>query len=292
LRVVRADRSVDVEADLLILPLAEGAALPAAVRDVDRALGGVLGEIVGGDFNGRFAEVEATRSLARVPAARVALLGLGRADQIDLVRLGNALQIGLRSAMGSARTVGVCWTGSPTRGISATDVAAAAVSAGMLVGWTEGTHKSGRRANRQLRTVILAGFPDVDQGRLDEAVVLAEATNLARGLVNRPGAELNPAAFAAEARALAWGNGLQCEVLGPPELKRRGYGAILAAGAGSAFRHGWWSCVTGPDDLAVPDWPWSARGSPSIPAASPSNRRRTCGTCVETWVGPPRCSAP
>jgi leucyl aminopeptidase len=234
LRLVRAGRSVDAEADLLILPLVEGAALPASLRDVDRALGGVLGEVVGGDFKGRFAEVEATRSLSRVPARRVALLGLGKAENLDLVRLGNALHIGLRSAIGGARTIAVGWTGPPAPGISATDLAAAAVAAGVLVGWTEGTYKGVRNAGGQPKTLTLAGFPDLDQRRLDAALVLAEATNLARELVNRPGSDLNPMTFAAEARTLARRYGLSYQVLGAPELRRRGYGALLAAGAGSA----------------------------------------------------------
>ena len=235
MRLVRAGRPVEAEADLLVLPLVEGAALPAMVRDVDRALGGALGDMVDGDFKGRFAEVEATHSLSRMPARRVALVGLGRGEQLDLVRLGNALQIGLRSAIGSARTIAVGWTGPPARGISAGDFAAAAVAAAVLVGWTEATHRSGRPANRQPRTLILAGFPDLDQRRLDEALILAEATNLARDLVNRPGSDLNPQTLAAEARALARRYGLRFEVLSAPELKRRGYGALLAAGAGSAI---------------------------------------------------------
>jgi leucyl aminopeptidase len=235
LRLVRAGSAVDAEADLLILPLVEGAPLPIAVRDVDRALGGVLGALVGADFKGRFAEVEATRSLGRISAGRVALVGLGKGEQLDLVRLGTALRIALRSAIGGARTIAAAWTGPPAGGISATDVAAAAVAASVLVGWTEATHKSGAGANRQPKSLVLAGFPDLDQGRLDEALVLAEATNLARDLVNRPGSELNPATFAAEAGALARRHRLGFEVLGAAELKRRGYGAILAAGVGSAI---------------------------------------------------------
>lgn len=234
MRLVRADRPVEVEADLLILPLVEGSALPLGARALNSALGGALGQVVGGDFKGRFAEVEAIRSLGRLPAARVALLGLGKTEDIDAARLGNALQIGLRSAIGSARSLAVGWTGSPARGISAADVATAAVGASVLAGWTEATHKSGPAYKRQINSLILAGFPDFDGRCLDEAVILAESTNLARDLVNRPASELNPAAFAAEARTLARRHGLRCEVLGPAEFKRLGYGAIAAVGAGSA----------------------------------------------------------
>jgi leucyl aminopeptidase len=234
LRLVRADRPVEVEADLLILPLVEGSALPLGARALNRALGGALGQVVGGDFKGRFAEVEAIRSLGRLPASRIALLGLGKSEHIDAARLGNALQIGLRAAIGSARSVAVGWTGSPARGISAADVATAAVGATVLVGWTEATHKTASPTNRQINSLTFAGFPEFDRRCLDEAVILAESTNLARDLVNRPASELNPASFAAEARAVARRHRLRCEVLGLADFKRLGYGAIAAAGAGSA----------------------------------------------------------
>jgi leucyl aminopeptidase len=234
LRLLRADRAVDAETDLLVVPLVEGAGLPLSLRPVDSALGGVLGEIVGGDFQGRFGEVETVRTLGRLPAGRVALLGLGKAGALDLPRLGNALQIGFRAAVKGAGSIAVAWTGVPARGILAADVGAAAASAAVLLGWSEATHKSGRKHSREPKTLTLAGFPEIEKRRLDEAVVLAEATNIARDLVNRPGSELYPESFAAEARTLASRHGLGCESLGEAQLKRLGYGAILAVGAGSA----------------------------------------------------------
>jgi leucyl aminopeptidase len=80
----------------------------------------------------------------------------------------------------------------------------------------------------------LAGFPRIDRGRLETAVVLAEATNRARALVNAPPSELTPSEFAAQARREASAAGLRYQVLDERELRRRRYGAILAAGAGSA----------------------------------------------------------
>ena len=217
-----------------MLPLAEGASLPAALRNLDSALGNVLGEVIGGDFKAHLGEVETFRTLGRLRARRVALVGLGKAGQLDSTRLANALQMGLRGAAGSAKTIAVAWTGAPAPGISATEVAAASAGAAVLLGWSEATHKSGRQSNRQLKNLTLAGFPALDQRRLDEAVILAEATNLARELTNRPGSELHPEALTAEARALATRYGLGFEALGEAQLKRLGYGAILAVGGGSA----------------------------------------------------------
>jgi leucyl aminopeptidase len=164
----------------------------------------------------------------------VALVGLGAADKLDHARLGNALQIGFRAVARGTGSIAVAWTGDPTQGISAADVGGAATSAAVLLGWSEGTHKTGQRRSREPKSLTLAGFPEVAAHHLDEAVVLAEATNIARELVNRPGSELYPETFAAEARALAARHRIAVEVLGEPQLRKLGYGAILAVGAGSA----------------------------------------------------------
>jgi leucyl aminopeptidase len=139
----------------------------------------------------------------------------------------------LKSAAGRAGVVAVAWTGAPARGISAGDVASAAVGAAIRAGWNEGTHKSGRRGQPGLKALSLVGFPAVERRDLDRAVIIGEATNLARDLVNRPASELTPEALAAEARALARRHGLDYQALGKAELKRLGYGAILAVASGS-----------------------------------------------------------
>jgi leucyl aminopeptidase len=238
LRLRRVDHAVDAEAEVLVLPLVAGAGLPSDLGPVDAALDGALAEIVGKDFKGRFGEVETVRTLGRLPARRVALMGLGEAAKLDSARLGNTMQIGLQAAAkgvaNGAGTIAVAWTGSPAPAIQAADVAAAVASAAVLLGWSEATHKSGQRRSREIRSLTLAGFPEIDTRCLDEAVVLAEATNIARDLVNRPGSELYPEAFAAEAGTLATKHRLDFEAFGEPQLKKLGYGAILAVGAGSA----------------------------------------------------------
>ena len=60
------------------------------------------------------------------------------------------------------------------------------------------------------------------------------ATNLARRLGHCPPNQINPPALAREARRLAAGCGLRCSVLDEKQMRRRGLGALLAVGQGSA----------------------------------------------------------
>jgi leucyl aminopeptidase len=189
--------------------------------------------MLGGDFRGKFAEVETTRTLGRVRPRRVGFLGLGKPEHLDPTRLRNAFQVGMKPAVGRGQVVAVAWTGAPAGRIAASEFASAAVGAAVRLAWTEGTHKSGRRPEPGIKTLSLIGFPSIEKVDLDRAVILGEATNLARELVNRPGSELTPDAFAAEAKALAARHGLDYQALGRAELRRLGYGAILAVASGS-----------------------------------------------------------
>ena len=63
---------------------------------------------------------------------------------------------------------------------------------------------------------------------------LAEATCLARDLVNHPGDEVTPAYLARTARRLAKTHDLRCRVFSAKGLAQLGMGALLAVGQGSA----------------------------------------------------------
>jgi leucyl aminopeptidase len=69
---------------------------------------------------------------------------------------------------------------------------------------------------------------------LKAATAIAESVIIARDLINTPPNDLYPASFAERARKLAEANGLEFEVLDEKALKRKGFGGILAVGAGSS----------------------------------------------------------
>src|SRR5438477_408727 len=76
------------------------------------------------------------------------------------------------------------------------------------------------------------------KGKLGEAVrqgsILAEATNLARDLVNEPPNVLTPTELANRASAMARQSGLECEILDRPQMQELGMGGLLAVAQGSA----------------------------------------------------------
>lgn len=80
-------------------------------------------------------------------------------------------------------------------------------------------------------TITLVGGSKKD---IEAASIRAEAVILTRDLVNTPSSHLYPETYALEAERIAHEYGLEVEVLGPKELKKQGFGGILAVGGGSA----------------------------------------------------------
>ena len=66
------------------------------------------------------------------------------------------------------------------------------------------------------------------------AQTLADSTNIARGIANRPGNVVYPETLAEEARWHAKRHGLRCTVLDERQLRARRFGGITAVGGGSA----------------------------------------------------------
>ena len=89
-----------------------------------------------------------------------------------------------------------------------------------------------------MESVTLLAATDGDarapQASFDRALILSDATRLARDLVNEPPNHLTPTALADRAVGLAGERGLQSRVFGPAELAEQGFGALLGVSQGSA----------------------------------------------------------
>jgi leucyl aminopeptidase len=90
---------------------------------------------------------------------------------------------------------------------------------------------------RALRTVAL--LPPAGEGvpfrhGVEVGLAVAAGAAWARELGNTPPNEATPAWMASRARELVRRHGARIQVLGPPELRRRGMGGILAVGGGSS----------------------------------------------------------
>jgi leucyl aminopeptidase len=100
------------------------------------------------------------------------------------------------------------------------------------LGWLIGSYRLTRyRSAAQTPRAVLVAPPGTD---LPYVRAAAEATTLARDLVNTPANDLGPAELAQAGFDLAARFGARCQVLSGAELDTQGYPLIRAVGAGSA----------------------------------------------------------
>jgi leucyl aminopeptidase len=227
-----ATAPADITVDALAVPVATGQRLAGSALDLDRALGGLMSELLtNAEFKGRIHEVLPIPTNGRIAARRVILYGLGAVRDLDGQRLRSAHHELVRAA----RTYGfkrLALVRAEPLGIESLP----AVVEGCVMGTFERrSRQTGAQPERgEIDELVLAGF---GQGRDSEVVAAqeaGEATNRAREWQNAPANELTPDALAQEATKIAQRHGLEIEVLGPAELRAGGYNLLLGVASGSA----------------------------------------------------------
>ena len=222
----------ELQVDALAIPVATGQPLGPGAQDLDRAMGGVLGEMVANaEFRGRIHEVLPIPAQGKASARRVILYGLGALHDLDGQRLRSAHHELVRAS----RTWGY-------RRLAIMRVEPLGMDAlkGIVEGAVMGTFERRSRQTgpaperREIDELILAGFGTGREPEVIAAQENGEATNRTREWQNAPPNELTPDALAQEATRIAQRHNLELEVLGPAELKSGGYNLLLGVGAGSA----------------------------------------------------------
>jgi leucyl aminopeptidase len=119
-----------VAADAIIVNLFQGVTEPAgATGVVDKALNGAIRELIeGGDLRGKSGETAVLYPRGAIPARRVIVVGLGKADGFDLevVREASAVAIKLARKLG-AKNIATIVHGGGTGGLSLAEAAQAVV---------------------------------------------------------------------------------------------------------------------------------------------------------------------
>jgi leucyl aminopeptidase len=224
--------AAELNVDALAIPVVTGQKLGAAALELDRAMGGVLSEmIVNAEFRGRIHEVLPIPAQGKVAPRRVILYGLGALHDLD----GQRLRSGHHELVRASRTWGyrrMAVLRSDPLGMDSLK----AVVEGCVLGTFERRSRQTGQApeRREIDELMLAGFGAGREHEVMAAQENGEATNRAREWQNAPANELTPDALAQEATRIAKRHNLELEVLGPGELKSGGYNLILGVGAGSA----------------------------------------------------------
>lgn len=231
---------LDVTADTIIVNKFEDVtALGGAAAAVDAALQGQLSRLVAdGVIKGRLGDAFVLHTLGLLRAARVVVAGLGKqadfgAEQAR--RAAAAAAIAARQA--GAKVIATIVHGAGQGGLEPA-AAARACAEGIVLGLYRFAEFKSKPADNDVERVIVCETAADKLAAVREGtslgVTMAEATNFARDLANRPPNVLTPVALAAAAEQMCRETGLEFEALGPEEMEQLGMGALLGVARGSA----------------------------------------------------------
>jgi leucyl aminopeptidase len=233
----------ETAADLLALPLFEldpaHWRLPKPVATLDEAAGGRIAQaLAAGDFRGKRGETLLLHPAPASRAKRLLLIGLGAEPSFgaDVAREVAASVVREGQKRSASR---VALLALASRRLKAGALAQALAEGAGLGAYRFDRYRTKSPKKEETRVATLALLFERGDARAARAgavlgTVLARYQNLARDLSNEPPNQLPPAALAREAQRAGRAAGARVRVLEPAELRRRGFGALLAVGQGSA----------------------------------------------------------
>src|ERR1700730_2109029 len=227
------------EADAVILPIFEGQSkLPPEAVTLDKKLKGAITQLLADrEFRGKFMELVPVHNLNTLPSKWTVLAGVGKPEELDMVRLRNALQAAGRvlRKRGHRRVAVILPQPVAARG-SAGDVARAVTEGIGLSNFDVGSLKTRHEhAVTQISALSIVGL-DGDKAAtaaVKDAIVLSDATNRIREWVNAPANAFTPTVFAEKVREAVKGTRLDLKVLEVDDMRRLKMGALLAVARGS-----------------------------------------------------------
>ncbi|HTK92989.1 MAG TPA: leucyl aminopeptidase [Verrucomicrobiae bacterium] len=227
-------RPAESRADVVVLGRHTDGA-PGEVSDVDQRLGGLLSRVLAAEkFEGKPGQVSYVFTNGKLPAARVMVVGLGARASADAETVRRAASSTARRARDlSASSVAMYL---PAAGVSARDRAQASVEGARL-----GTYRFDKYLKEKNGKALASLAVLEPEGRQRDAAregvrlgdIGAEATALARDLVNEPANVVTPSYLAARAEELAKAGRLRVRVLDKDACQELGMGAYLGVAQGS-----------------------------------------------------------
>ncbi len=233
--------ATSTETPALVVNLFSGVTKPGgATGAVDQALDGIISQLIKeGEIKGKLGDISMIHTFSKIAPARVIVAGLGPADKFDaqVVRQVAAnvarylRQKGIKEAATIAHGAGVGGLEPKASG--------QAIAEGSLLGlYKFGYYLSGGNETRvQVEELTIV---ERDASRASEiesgvaaGLVVAEATMLARDMVNEPANMMTPTHMAEIARRVAESEGLTLTVLEASQMRELGMGALLGVAQGS-----------------------------------------------------------
>jgi leucyl aminopeptidase len=228
------------KADAIIISCFEDTKRTEGVlADLDKALGSAIsGMIKNGEIKGKSSEVNVIYSLGKVPANKIAVLGLGKQSELNPDKIRSAMAVVCRvlrrKNAGSLAAVAI---GAGVAGITAESSSQALTEGAILGLYTFKKHITRESEQAEVKSLTIVGtarnLAALKRGA-EKGRIFAEATNRARDMVNEPGNGMTPKVLAEASVMLAQTYGLEIKIIEKDESAKMGMGAFLGVARGSS----------------------------------------------------------
>ena len=227
--------------DLLVVNEFEGVKKPGgATGAVDKALGGLISKLTAAkEIDGKLGSFTVIHTQGKLPAERVVVVGLGKAEKFGLEEVRKASAAAIKAAKkAKAKKVATIVHGAGIGGLEVKAATEATVVGAILADY----EFKGKKSIEEDKNVPIAELVIIDHTKaklaaikagINYAEVVSSATNAARDMVNSPGNMMTPEAFARIAEQVAKAAGLSIKVLDLADIKKAKMGAFLSVAKGS-----------------------------------------------------------
>ena len=238
IKVIAGDIT-QVEADAVVVNLFEGTnQLGGTTAAIDKALHGAIGHLLNqGEIKGKIGEVVIIHTLGKLPARIVAIAGLGKRQDFDLNRVRRVAGEFSRSLRRlNCHSVATIIHGAESGAID-TEASVGAIVAGSILGLYN-FNKYKKPEYEDIKELIIVEskesiIPALERN-VHEGKIMAEATSLARDMVNEPANHMTPSRMAEIAKEISDKYNLEYNVFNSDDMEAMGMGALLGVAQGSS----------------------------------------------------------
>ena len=236
--LVKSGRIESLKTDGMVIMVVEGEKLGPAAARVDKAMGGVVQKLLKrGDLSAKAGSAGVLYPEGKIAAERLIVAGLGKRAGLTVDRLRLAAGRAAVASRGSgAKNIAIAFDGT----VLGLEEAGQALAEGCTLGlyrYLKYKTKDEKNGKGEIATVTVLAEKAAPVKALAKGVrtgeIIAASAVLARDMVSAPAADMTPLHVAGIARSLGRKHRLRVKVLGRPEMRRLGMGALLGVASGS-----------------------------------------------------------
>jgi len=239
IKVVAGDIA-KTKADAIIIPIFEDVErLDDDIATIDKALDGAISQLISqGEIKGKLNEITIIHSLGKLLAARVVFAGLGKHQELSQDKIRGAIAETCRLLrQKKVNSIATVAQGAGIAGITLEGAAQAITEGALLSIYSFRKYITKEAEYGEIKQLLIVSKDKSELPTLEQSYhkgkVLAEATNLARDMVNEPANYMTPSDMAETAKRLAETYGLELTVLEREQMQELGMGALLGVAQGS-----------------------------------------------------------